>query len=291
LTATRPRGCCSHPSCAAIRSARAAAELLSAERKRKLAGLLLGIRRPRPARIGGGVADRSPRSAREIGRGVRDWNDRTEAEDRALDLLEPGVRRGDLDARASRSTSASTGARRPSASRSCSTTSSRARARQSAPRPPRPRRALALEPGSPRADRLLDEIAEREWRAALDAGLAIATSPVHDQIEAWEVRWHGAARATTRALPSRENEGGDDAALARATAHYLEGDRARALDEFERIARGGDSAASRARQLLADPDVNPARSTRRRAATGRSARSAGSAAGAAEAAIPTPSEA
>lgn len=75
-----------------------ASDLLAAERRRKFADLSaeivdLGIHASLQA---------SPlkllRSVGRVGRGVRDWDDRTLVEDEALVLLGPGARSGDLDA-------------------------------------------------------------------------------------------------------------------------------------------------------------------------------------------------
>jgi len=272
-----------------------AADLLSTERTRKLAGLSSAF-----VDFGLHVSVAvSPlkllRSAREIGRGVRDWNDRSEAEDRALDLLEPGVRRGDLDAE---SVALYERLDRRESSERVEELLDRVEGALQRGDVRRARRvldrALALEPGSPRADRLLDRIAELEWRATPDAESATVASAVHDQIEAWEVRLGTAllvgdyANAAALGL-----DGGDDAALGRATARYLGGDRAHALDEFRRIARGEDRAASGAQQFLSDPDVNPAGALDDEASRYRTQRALGWVGGPdlVEAAIPSPSDA
>lgn len=237
-----------------------AADLLSAERTRKLADLSsdfvdLGIHASLQA---------SPfkllRSAGRIGRGVRDWNDRTHVEDQALALLESGARSGDLDAESlalyarleRRESEARVAQLLADAERSFGAGDLRRTHRTID-------RALALEPGSSRADRLLDEIEEREWRTSLDREIDVAKRQADDTIDAWEVQL-GAALLLDDFDRARELGPPDatDAALARATAAYLEGDRTLALDEFHRIARGDDSAAICAGEFLADSDVDPA---------------------------------
>ncbi len=234
-------------------------ELLATERRRKLADLSadfvdIGIHASLQA---------SPfkllRAVGRVGRGVRDWDDRTWAEDEALALLAPGVRSGDLDPESlalyshleRRESEARVSTLLADAERAFGVGDLR-RTRRTIDR------ALALEPGSTRADRLLDALDESEWRTSLDEDAAPARTDSDRAIESWEVQLGAALllddleRARTLG-PSDAN----DAALARATARFLGGDRPGALDEFRRIARGTDFAARRAGEFLADPEVDP----------------------------------
>ena len=238
-----------------------AVELLSAERNRKLADLSSAF-------VGLGLhasVQASPlkllRSAGKLGRGVRDWNDRTGVEDEALSLLEPGARSGGLDAaslalytRLQQRDSDERVAELLADAEHAFGAGDLRRTRRAL------ERALTLDPGSARADRLLDEIDLREWRATPDEGEAVAAAPVHDQIEAWEVRLGTALLVDDFARArSLGPDDASEAALARAIARYLDGDRGHALAELHRIAGGDDPTAARAGQFLADPDVNPAR--------------------------------
>lgn len=236
-----------------------AAELLAAERERKLADLStsfveLGLHASVQA-----APLKLLRSVGEIGRGLRDWNDRSETEDTALALLEPGARSGELDEASlalyerleHRDVAARVERMLDDAERALATGDLRWAHRAVD-------RALALEPGSTRADRLLDEIAQREWSAS--PAELIGDETLYAQIEGWEVRLGTALLvddfARARLLGPDD---ASDAALARATARYLEGDRAAALDDFARLAEAEDPSAERARQFLADPGLNPGR--------------------------------
>jgi len=238
-----------------------ASDLLSAERTRKLADLSaafvdLGLHASVQA---------SPlkflRTAGKIGRDVRDWNDRTNTDDEALALLEPGARAGNLDAESLALYSSLE--RRESAAR-VSQLLTDAESAIGAGDLRRTRRtldrALALEPGSSRADRLLDEIDEREWLTTGEEQADADPADTSDgaPIAAWEVQI-GTELLVDDFARAKElgPESSSDAAFARATARYLEGDRENALDELRRIASGDDAAAQRAGEFLADPTVNP----------------------------------
>ncbi len=235
-----------------------ATQLLASERTRKLADLSssfvdLGLHASVQA-----APLKLLRSVGDIGRELRDWNDRSEVEDEALTLLAAGARNGDLDAASQelferlrqRETAEHVEQLLGDAERALAFGDLR-RARRAVDR------ALALEPGSSRGDRLLDEVAKREWRASAETQRA-ADGPPEGEIEIWEIRL-GTALLLNDFARAREMGPDDegDAALARATARFLAGDRTSALDDFARIARGDDASAERARQLLADPEVNP----------------------------------
>ena len=236
-----------------------ALDLLSAERRHKLADLSAAV-----VDLGlNASVQASPlallRTAGRIGRGVRDWNDRTTVEDEALALLEPGARSGDLDAeslalyaRLERRESAARVAQLLADAERAFGAGDLRRTRRTIDR------ALVLEPGSSRADRLLDEIDERAWLATPEEDAEAADTSVRGNILAWEVQL-GTALLVDDFARARKLGPSDtsDVALARATALHLEGDHARALDEFRRIARGDDVAAKRAAEFLADPAVNP----------------------------------
>ncbi len=237
-----------------------AVDLLSAERNRKLADLSSAV-----VDLGLSASVQvSPlkllRSASKIGRRVRDWNDRTMVEDEALSLLEPGARSGDLDpeslelyARLERRESAARVAQLLADAERAFGAGDLRRTRRTVDR------ALALEPGSSRADQLLDELEERNWRDTPDEYADSVDTAASGQIDAWEVQL-GTALLVDDLERARNLGPSDtsDAALARATALHLEGEHARALDEFRRIADGDDAAAERAAEFLADPVLNPA---------------------------------
>ncbi len=237
-----------------------ASDLLSAERTRKLADLSsafvdLGLHasvQASPLRL--------LRSAGKIGRGVRDWDDRTAVEDEALALLEPGARSGDLDAeslalyaRLERRESAERVAQLLADAEQALGAGDLRRTRRTLDR------ALELEPGSSLADQLLDEIALREWRAEPDEDVAAGDTDLDGQIAAWEVELGTALLVDD--FERAQTLGPDDvseAALARATARYIGGDREAALDAFREVARGADAAAASAAEVLTDARVNPA---------------------------------
>lgn len=236
-----------------------ASELLVAERRRKFADLSseivdLGIHaslQVSPLKL--------LRSVGRVGRGLRDWDDRSLVEDEALVLLGPGARSGDLDA-ASLALYARL-ERRESEARVAELLSEAERAFGAGDLRRTRRtvdRALELEPGSTRADRLLDEIDEQEWRATLDEQAEPEQDTSEFSIAAWEVQLGTALLLDDLA---RAQELGpidsSDAALARAAARHLGGDRARAIDELRRVARGRDRAATLASEWLADPSMDP----------------------------------
>ena len=272
-----------------------ASELVAAEHRRKLADLSaafvdLGLHasvQASPLRL--------LRTAGKIGREVRDWDDRTQVEDEALTLLEPGARRGDLDveslalySRLERRESAARVAQLLADAETAFGAGDLRRTRRTIDR------ALELEPGSSHADRLLDEIDERAWRAAPDDDATAPDRSLHGQIEAWEVQL-GTALLVDDFARAREL-GPDDAnsaTLGRATARYLEGDRAQALDAFDRLAGGDDAAAERAREFLADPALNPSGAFDQEVRLYRTRRALGWMGGAelAETAVPSTAEA
>jgi hypothetical protein len=236
-----------------------ASDLLSAERDRKIADLssafvdfgLHASVAASPLRL--------LRSAGKIGRGVSDWNDRTAVEDEALALLEPGARSGDLDdeslalyTRLERRESAERlGQLLADAERAFGAGDLR-RTRRTLDR------ALALEPGSSHADRMLDEIDERAWRAEPDEDAVAEDTATHGRIDTWQVELGTALLVDdferAQALGPDDSSGAE---FARATAAYLAGERKAALDAFRQIARGDDQAAASAAEMLADPGLNP----------------------------------
>lgn len=236
-----------------------ASELLAAERRRKFADLSaeivdLGIHaslQVSPLKL--------LRSVGRVGRGLRDWDDRSLVEDEALVLLGPGARSGELDA-ASLALYARL-ERRESEARVAELLSEAERALGAGDLRRTRRtvdRALELEPGSTRADRLLDEIDEQEWRVLLDEQAEQEEATSEFSIAGWEVQL-GAALLLDDLTRAQELGPVDssDAALARAAARHLGGDRDRALDELRRISRGRDRAAKLASEWLVDPRLDP----------------------------------
>lgn len=236
-----------------------ASDLLSAERNRKLADLSsafvdFGLHASVAA-----SPIRLLRSAGKIGRGVRDWDDRTMVEDEALALLAPGARSGGLDdeslalyTRLERRESAERVAQLlADAERSLGAGDLR-RTRRSIDR------ALALEPGSSHADRLLDELDERAWREEPDEDTANLDTAVRGRVDVWEVELGTALLVDDfERAQTLGPDGASEAELARATAAYLAGEREGALEAFREIARGEDEASRSALQTLADPELNP----------------------------------
>jgi hypothetical protein len=201
------------------------------------------------------------RSVRDIGRDVRDWNDRTAAEDEALGLLEPGVRSGEsgtedlaLYTHLANRASADRVAELLAEAEHALGSGDLRRTRRTLDR------ALELEPGSSQADRLLDEIDERAWLAesAEDVEAASEADTAHGRVPTWEVELGTALLVDdlerARALGPAD---ASDAAFARATASFLCGERKDALAAFARIASGDDAAAARAAEVVADSQLNP----------------------------------
>ncbi len=237
-----------------------AADVLSADRTRKLANIssafvdfgLHATVQASPIRL--------LRSARDIGREVRDWNDRSAAEEEALLLLAPGARTGALGEdglalyrRLERRESEERVAQLLADAERALGDGDLRRAQRDLDR------ALALEPGSARADRLLDELDRRLWLAELERGSGPESDrAAHERFASWEIELSTAlltedfARAQELG-PHRSS----DAELGRATAAYLSGERDFALDAFRELAGGDGPAARSAEQTLADPGLNP----------------------------------
>ncbi|MEX2204745.1 MAG: hypothetical protein WEF50_00785 [Myxococcota bacterium] len=236
-----------------------ASGLLEAERERKIADLSSAVV---DFGLHASVAAsplRLLRSAGKIGRGVRDWNDRTAVEDEALALLAPGARSGGLDeaslalyTRLERRESAERVEQLLADAERALGAGDLRRTRRTLDR------ALALEPGSSHADRLLDEIDEREWLALPDDEELAEDTALHGRVDTWELEI-GTALLVDE-FERAQSLGPDDssaAELARATAAYLSGEREAALEAFHEIARGDDQAASSAAGTLADRCLNP----------------------------------
>ncbi|HTO07794.1 MAG TPA: hypothetical protein VMR86_12150 [Myxococcota bacterium] len=240
--------------------AREARDLLATDRNRKLAVISsalvdLGIR----ASVGASPI-KMLQSAGELGRGVLTWSNRTPGEERALLLLGPDALGGELDQATRELYERLEGRERHALVKGLIEDGGRAlnagqvrRARVAV------NRALELDPGSQHADRLLDAIAARERideaREAVGLGGAAFGS--------WDVRAAGALlvddEAAVDAASGVDAASRDDLEIARATARYVSGDRAGALDEFRQMAESDGPGSGVARDLLEDRALNPER--------------------------------
>lgn len=239
--------------------AREARDLLATDRNRKLAVISsalvdLGIN----ASVGASPV-KMLQSAGDLGRGVLGWSARTRGEERALLLLAPGALGGKLDDTTRELYERLEGRERRSlvsgllddAQRALATGQVR-RARLAVDR------ALELDPGSERADALLDALATRARSDGARAIFDLEPAQASPAFEAWDVRL--ATSLPTDADARRPSgAGGDDPTLglARATARYEGGERAEALEDLGRIAARDGDVAEVARQLLLDRSINP----------------------------------
>ncbi|HTO55696.1 MAG TPA: hypothetical protein VMR50_20095 [Myxococcota bacterium] len=241
--------------------AREARDLLAVDRNRKIAVISsalvdLGIH----ASLGASPL-KMLQSAGELGQGVLTWSNRTPGEERALLLLGPDALGGTLDGTTQKLYERLEGRERHELVKRLLEDGDRAfqagqlrRARLAVDR------ALELEPGSQRADVLADAIEARERSdQARDSADTGSGAPA---IASWDVRVASALLTDAESRGAELVAGDSDdatAEIARATARYEAGERAAALEEFRRIAKGEGAAADVARELLEDRGVNPER--------------------------------
>ena len=240
---------------AAPERAREARELLDLDRNKKIAVISsalvdLGIR----ASFGASPI-KLLQSAGELGQGLLSWSNRTRGEEQALLLLAPDALGGGLDEPTRALYDRLADRERTSLVNRLLDDSEKAlfageyrRARIAVDR------ALELEPGSDRADRLLDALEGHDRR------VATAVAPMSPHVAAWEVPVASgllvdAADRAEKLAPALDASG----ELARAAARYEAGERAEALEDFRRIAEGKGDASGVAREILDDRSVNPER--------------------------------
>jgi hypothetical protein len=241
--------------------AQEARDLLATDRNRKIAVISsalvdLGIN----ASVGVSPV-KLLQSAGELGRGVLSWSDRTRGEERALLLLAPGALGGQLDDSTRGLYERLEGRERRDLVRGLLEDGQRALA---AGQVRRARiavdRALELDPGSERADSLLDKIDAHTRSDRAHAMFDLAPAQASLDFQAWDVRL--ATSLLTDKDPSEANAKLRDPAavgLAHATASYEAGERAEALDELRRVAALDGGAAQVAREVLEDRSINPER--------------------------------
>jgi tetratricopeptide (TPR) repeat protein len=240
--------------------AREARDILAVDRNRKIAVISsalidLGIH----ASVGASPI-KMLRSAGELGRGIFTWTNRTAGEERALLLLAPDALGGELDDTTRQLYERLEGRERRAQVKTLVEDGERAlalgqvrRAKVAADR------ALELDPGSTKADQLLDAIDARTRSDSARGELGLAAAEALPQFAAWDVHTAASLLTDTAGDAPADVKDGDTAAIARATAQYETGERAEALEEFRRIAKTDGPAAGVARELLADRAINPER--------------------------------
>jgi len=194
-------------------------------------------------------------SAGELGQGLLSWSNRTRGEEQALLLLAPDAMDGGLDQPTQALYDRLAGRERKSLVKKLIDDAEKAvaageyrRARIAV------ERALELEPGSDRADRLLDALEGHDRR------VQSAVAPMSAHVAPWEVPVASALLVDADDRAEKLAPAGDASGeLARAAARYEAGERAEALEEFRSIAKGQGEASGVAREILEDRAVNPER--------------------------------
>ncbi|MFI5315352.1 MAG: hypothetical protein ACHQ6T_06615 [Myxococcota bacterium] len=245
----------------AAERAREAREMLAVDRNRKLAVISsalveLGIN----ASVGASPV-KILESAGNLSQSVLTWSDRTRGEERALLLLAPGALGGELDQTTRELYERLEGRERHALVRALLDDGGQALAADAVSRARvAARRALVLEPGSERADALLDAIESRERSDRARETFSLGAPKPSPTFAAWDVRvamsllTDADARAE-KAAPSADS----NADLARAATRYESGERAEGLAEFRVLAARDDHAGEVARTILEDRNVNPER--------------------------------
>jgi len=240
---------------AAPERAREARELLKVDRNRKIAVISSALVDLGLHASFGGSPIKLLQSAGELGQGLLSWSNRTRGEERALLLLGPDAIAGGLDDPTRELYDRLARRERKSLVKKLLDDGEKAiaegeyrRARIAV------ERALELEPGSDRADHLLDALDGHDRRERS------AVAPISSQVAAWEVSVASALLIDADERAQKLAPAGDASGeLARAAARYEAGERAEALEEFRRIAQGGGETSGVAREILEDRAVNPER--------------------------------